>query len=39
MNVFTQPTREVQDPPIAKFLFADTRAAWLWLIVRLYLGL
>ncbi len=38
MNVFTRPNREVQDPPIAKFLFADTRAAWLWLIVRVYLG-
>lgn len=29
---------EVQDPPIAKFLFGDTRMAWLWTIVRVYLG-
>ena len=28
----------VQDPPLARFLFADARAAWLWLLVRLWLG-
>ncbi len=28
----------VEDPPIAKALFGDTRLAWLWLLVRLYLG-
>lgn len=28
----------VQDPPIATFLFADTRFAWVWLIVRILLG-
>lgn len=38
MNAISRPNREVHDPPIAKFLFADTRAAWLWLVVRLYLG-
>ncbi|MBI2863257.1 MAG: DoxX family protein [Chloroflexi bacterium] len=27
-----------QDPPIARFLFSDRRMAWLWTIVRLYLG-
>ena len=27
-----------QDPPIARFLFNDSRAAWIWLIVRLYIG-
>lgn len=34
------PTRpsELREPPIARFLFADTRAAWIWLVVRLYLG-
>ena len=30
--------RVVQDPPLARFLFADARAAWLWLLVRLWLG-
>lgn len=29
---------ELKEPAIARFLFADTRAAWLWLVVRLYLG-
>ena len=28
----------VQDPPIARLLFSDTRFAWLWLVVRVYLG-
>jgi thiosulfate dehydrogenase (quinone) large subunit len=28
----------VQDPPIARFLFQDTRASWLWLAVRLFLA-
>ncbi|GCE06669.1 DoxX family membrane protein [Dictyobacter aurantiacus] len=29
---------QISEPPIARFLFADTRMAWLWLIVRLYVG-
>lgn len=29
---------QIQDPPIAQFLFSDTRLAWLWLILRLYTG-
>ena len=33
----TQPF-EFQEPPIARFLFADPRASWLWLAARLYLG-
>ena len=28
----------VEDPPLARFLFADTRFAWFWLILRLYVG-
>ncbi len=28
----------IQDPPLARFLFSDTRMAWFWLIVRLYVG-
>lgn len=28
----------VEDPPIARALFGDTRLSWLWLLVRLYLG-
>ena len=28
----------IQDPPIAQFLFQNSKAAWIWLIVRLYIG-
>jgi len=28
----------VPDPPIAQFLFGNTRTAWFWLLLRLYLG-
>lgn len=38
MNVFNMPHREIQDPPFARFVFGNTRMAWLWLIVRLYVG-
>ncbi len=40
MNTHIQPkvATQIEEPPIAKFLFADTRMAWLWLIVRLYVG-
>lgn len=30
--------RVVADPPLARFLFADTPLAPLWLVVRLYVG-
>ncbi len=29
---------QIPEPPIARFLFSDTRMAWFWLIVRLYVG-
>jgi thiosulfate dehydrogenase (quinone) large subunit len=28
----------IPEPAFARFVFADTRMAWLWLIVRLYVG-
>ncbi|MGE3270215.1 MAG: DoxX family membrane protein [Chloroflexota bacterium] len=28
----------IQDPPIAQFLFSNSKAAIIWLIVRLYIG-
>ncbi len=31
-------TVEIQEPKFARFIFADTRFAWFWLIVRLYVG-
>ena len=37
-SILSRPHREIQDPPIARYLFSSTRSAWLWLIVRLYLG-
>ena len=30
--------RVIEDPPIARFLFSDVRAAWLWLPLRIWLG-
>ena len=29
---------QIPEPPISRFLFADTRLAWLWLILRVYVG-
>lgn len=29
---------DFQEPAFVRFLFRDARAAWLWLVVRLYLG-
>ena len=37
-NVQPKSATQVPEPPLARFLFADTRIAWLWLIVRLYVG-
>jgi thiosulfate dehydrogenase [quinone] large subunit len=37
-RVTTFHGRIIQDPPIAKILFSDVRAAWLWLPIRLWLG-
>ena len=31
-------TTQIPEPAIARFLFADTRLAWFWLIVRVYAG-
>ena len=28
----------IQDPPVVRALFGDTRFAWLWLVARVYLG-
>ena len=28
----------MEDPPVARFLFADVRFSWFWLILRLYMG-
>jgi thiosulfate dehydrogenase [quinone] large subunit len=28
----------IPENPVSHFLFNDTRSAWIWLIIRLYLG-
>lgn len=30
--------RELADPPIARALFGSTRLAWIWLVIRIYIG-
>jgi thiosulfate dehydrogenase [quinone] large subunit len=37
--VTTQHGTVVEDPPFAKLLFSDIRLAWLWVIVRVLVGL
>jgi thiosulfate dehydrogenase [quinone] large subunit len=32
-----KPT-EIEEPKLSRFLFADTRFAWFWLAVRVYIG-
>lgn len=37
-RVRTDGGKVIQDPPVAQFIFNDTRFAPVWLIVRLYIG-
>ena len=37
-HVDPRTATQIPEPPLARFLFADTRMAWFWLIVRLYAG-
>ncbi|HEV2583383.1 MAG TPA: DoxX family protein [Ktedonobacteraceae bacterium] len=37
-NLRPRAATQVPEPPLARFLFADTRMAWFWLIVRVYVG-
>lgn len=37
-NIRPKAVIQIPEPPISRFLFADTRMAWFWLIVRLYVG-
>ena len=36
--LFVRKNTVVQDSPLAKFLFTDPRAGWLWLFLRIWLG-
>jgi hypothetical protein len=38
LNRLTASPFRVADPPLARLLFSDTRMAWFWLVVRLYVG-
>jgi len=38
LTVSPRSATQIEEPPIAKFFFADTGMALLWLIVRLYVG-
>ncbi len=29
---------QIPEPPLSRFLFADTRMGWLWTILRIYIG-
>jgi thiosulfate dehydrogenase [quinone] large subunit len=31
-------TIQISEPPFSRLLFADTRFAWIWLILRIYIG-
>jgi thiosulfate dehydrogenase (quinone) large subunit len=37
-SIQSEEVTQIPEPPIARFLFADKRMAWVWLIVRLYCG-
>jgi thiosulfate dehydrogenase [quinone] large subunit len=37
-KLLTHENVQVSDPPIAKFIFSDTRFAWVWLVLRVYMG-
>ena len=37
-RTITYQPSQIADPPFTRFLFSDTRMAWVWLIVRLYMA-
>src|SRR5690348_6364146 len=38
MSKNSSSVTQIPEPPISRFLFADTRLSWLWLILRVYVG-
>ncbi len=40
INIMNTPrtAAEIPEPKLARFIFSDTRFAWVWLILRLYVG-
>ncbi|MBT4003406.1 MAG: DoxX family protein, partial [Chloroflexi bacterium] len=37
-NVITLKGQQIQDPLFIQKLFGDTRTAWIWLVLRIWLG-
>src|SRR3989304_2954176 len=37
-RTITYQPSQIADPPFTRFLFSDTRMAWLWAIVRIYMA-
>ncbi len=37
-RMITYQPSQISDPPITRFLFSDTRMAWLWAIARVYMA-
>ncbi len=37
-HIQPQVATQIPEPPVARFLFADTRMAIVWLVIRLYVG-
>ncbi len=38
-NIVSKSGRIIEDPPLAKLLFSNTRLAWLWTIIRVLIGI
>jgi thiosulfate dehydrogenase [quinone] large subunit len=38
-NVVSKSGRFIEDPPLARLLFSNTRFAWIWAIIRVLIGL
>jgi uncharacterized membrane protein YphA (DoxX/SURF4 family) len=37
-QIMHRKSSEITDSPLAKFVFSDTRFAWVWLVLRLYMA-
>jgi len=38
MSKRSEAVTTLPEPPISKFLFADTRLSWIWLVLRIYIA-
>lgn len=37
-QIADRPENLINDPPLSRFLFSDKRAGWIWLLLRVWLG-